>query len=407
MTAIAVAGPGPAPMSLRRSVLVLGSLSVFGPLSMDLYLPSLPELASHLDTTDALAQATMSACMIGLGLGQLVAGPLSDRIGRKRPLLVGVALFALLSLACALAPTIEVLLVVRFLQGLAGAAGMVISMAMARDMFSGPELSRMLSLLSLVSSSAPIIAPVIGGQLARFMDWRGIFVVLAGIGVALFLVAVFALRETLPPQRRHVGGMRLVASQFSALMHDRLFAGVIVVGAFSSTAFFAYLSMSSFVFQNQFGVTPAVFSLIFAGNSVALLIGAQINGLFVRRTGPRRMYVVAVTASAIASLGLLAVVLAGWSLVPFIVALSVVMLSQGLSNPNSTTIALHEHGERAGTAASVLGTTMFVVGPIVVPLVSLAGASGFALAMTMASATVVGCVLVWLAIRPMLLRRGR
>lgn len=395
------------PMSLRRSVLVLGSLSVFGPLSMDLYLPSLPELASHLDTTDTLAQATMSACMIGLGLGQLVAGPLSDRIGRKLPLVVGVALFAILSLACALAPTIEVLLAVRFLQGLAGAAGMVVSMAMARDMFNGPDLSRMLSLLSLVSSSAPIIAPVIGGQLARFMDWRGIFVVLAGIGAALFLVAVLALRETLPDARRHTGGARIVASQFRTLMSDRLFIGVIVVGAFSSTAFFAYLSMSSFVFQNQFGVSPAMFSLIFAGNSVAVLIGAQINGVFVRRTGPRRMYVLAITASAIASLGLLAVVLAGWSLVPFIVALSVLMLSQGLSGPNSTTIALHEHGERAGTAASVLGTTMFVVGPIVVPIVSLAGASGLALAATMSAATIAAAVLVWSAIRPMLLRRGR
>ena len=169
-------------MSKRRIVLVLGALEAFGPLSMDLYMPALPHLAETLQTNDTLAQTTMSVCMIGLGVGQLIAGPLSDRYGRRRPLLAGVALFTVFSLVCAFAPTIEMLLLARLLQGLAGSAGVVIALAVARDLFSGIELSKMLSLLALVGASAPIFAPVLGGQLVLFMDWRGIFGVLTLIG---------------------------------------------------------------------------------------------------------------------------------------------------------------------------------------------------------------------------------
>lgn len=406
----AAAAGGAAPtarrMPLSRSILVLGSLSAFGPLSMDLYLPALPELAAGLSTSDALAQTTMSACMIGLGAGQLIAGPLSDRWGRRWPLIVGVALFALLSLACALAPTIELLITARFLQGLAGSAGVVVSLAIARDMFSGAELSRMLSLLALVSSGAPILAPVLGGQLVRIMDWRGVFLVLAGIGAVLLVIALTGLRETLPPDRRHTGGARLTAAHFAALAHDRQYRRILLVAAFSSAGFFAYLSMSPFVFQEQFAATPAGFSLVFAANSLAVLAGSQVNGVAVRRAGPRRMYLLALTLSACVGIVLLGAALLGAGFGVFAGILCAMMFATGLSGPNGSTLALHHHGVRAGTASSVYGVVMFGAGSLAVPLVALLGTSAITMAATMATGTVLAAAAALLLVRPELVRNG-
>ncbi|WP_233279359.1 multidrug effflux MFS transporter [Microterricola pindariensis] len=389
-------------MSVRRSVLVLGALEAFGPLSMDLYMPTLPQLAASLDTSDTLAQATMSVCMIGLGLGQLLAGPLSDRFGRRRPLLVGVALFALFSLACVFAPTIEVLLVARLLQGLAGSAGIVLSLAIARDMYSGVELSRMLSLLALVGASAPIIAPVIGGQLALFMDWRGIFGVLAGIGVALFVLAFTSLKETLPQEARHGGGFGTTMQHFGALARDRLFVVMLIVSAAGGVAFFTYLSMSSFVLQGEFGLSPQLFSVFFAINALANMGGAQLSRLLVRRLGPVRMYLTGQTATALAAVAMLIVVLSGAGVVGVLIVLAVFLFSSGVGGPNGTTLALGGHAERAGTASAVLGTAMFVVGPIVAPLAALGGATALAMSLTVALSAVIATTLALSVVRPML-----
>ncbi|MBN9613493.1 MAG: multidrug effflux MFS transporter, partial [Actinobacteria bacterium] len=339
-------------MSVLRLTLVLGALEAFGPLSMDLYMPQLPQLAQSLGTSDAMAQATMSVCMIGLGVGQLGAGPLSDRFGRKPPLIAGVLLFAILSVVCAFAPTVELLLVARFLQGLAGSAGMVICMAVARDLFSGIELSRMLSLLAIVSASTPIVAPVIGGQLARFMDWRGVFAVLAVIGIALLLLAVFGLRETLPPERRHtdafVGG---TAAHISVILRDPLFVAILVAGCLGGLAFFAYLSMSSFVLQGEFGLTPVAFSLFFALNALANLGGSQLSRALVRRLGPTRMYLTGQLASGAAGILLLAAAFGRLPAPVFMALLAVYLCAVGLGGPNGTALALSGHGEHAGTAS--------------------------------------------------------
>ncbi|WP_314147392.1 multidrug effflux MFS transporter [uncultured Leifsonia sp.] len=374
-------------MSVRRSILVLGVLEAFGPLSMDLYLPQLPQLASSLGTSDALAQATMAVCMAGLGVGQLVAGPLSDRFGRRRPLLVGVALFTLFSLACVLAPTIQVLLIARLLQGLAGSAGLVITMAVARDMYSGADLSRMLSLLALVSASAPILAPVAGGALALVLDWRGIFAVLTGVGAALFVLAFTGLRETLPPPARHRGGMRTLGAHLRSLARDPLFVLVMIAAAAGGAAFFAYLSMSSFVLQDQFGLSPQAFSLFFAVNALANLLGAQLSRVLVRRLGPARMYLTGQLASCLAAALLLASVLLGWGLPGILCALPLFLFASGVGGPNGTTLALGAHAARAGTAAALLGTVTFTVGPIVGPLAALGGASALAMAVTIACAS--------------------
>lgn len=390
-------------MSVRRSILVLGLLEAFGPLSMDLYLPQLPQLAASLGTSDALAQATMSVCMIGLGIGQLVAGPLSDRYGRRRPLLIGVALFTLFSLACVLAPNIQVLLVARLLQGLAGSAGLVITMAVARDMYSGVDLSRMLSLLAVVSASAPIVAPVVGGTLALVMGWRGIFLVLTGIGLALFVIALTGLTESLPSGMRHSGGLRTTATHLRELLRDRLFVVIVIAAAAGGAAFFAYLSMSSFVLQDQYGLSPQLFSLFFAVNALANLLGAQLSRLLVRRIGPARMYLTGQLATAAAALLLLCSVLLGWGLPGILASLALFLFSAGVGGPNGTTLALGSHSARAGTAAAVLGTVTFTVGPIVGPFASLGGSTAIAMALTVAIAATIAGVLAW-AVVPRLLR---
>ncbi|MFD4960700.1 multidrug effflux MFS transporter [Microbacterium sp. NPDC058389] len=387
-------------MSPLRAMLVLGALEAFGPLSMDLYLPQLPQLADTLGASDALAQATMSACMLGLGLGQLIAGPLSDRHGRRRPLLVGVAAFAVLSLVCALAPTIEVLLVARALQGIAGSAGIVIALAVARDLYRGAELSRMLSLLLLVSGSAPVIAPLVGGQLAHLMDWRGVFGVLAGIGVALFAVVLFALPESLEPARRHAGGVRDLGGHLRVVSHDRLFVAVLVAASFGGAAFFTYLSMSSFVLEGQFGLTPQLFSLVFAANAVASIAGGQVSRALVRRTGAVRIYLVGVTACAAVAALAFAMSLWGLGLVAVVASLVLYLFSSGLGGPNSSTLALAHHGPRAGTAAAFLGFGQFAIGPIIAPLVSLAGTTAVVMTATMAIASGAAAVVAWCAVRP-------
>ncbi|MFF1574490.1 multidrug effflux MFS transporter [Leifsonia sp. NPDC058292] len=399
--AVPIGAVSPPIMSVRRSILVLGLLEAFGPLSMDLYLPQLPQLASSLHTSDALAQATMSVCMIGLGAGQLVAGPLSDRFGRRRPLLIGIALFTLLSIVCVVAPTIEILLVARLLQGLAGSAGLVISLAVARDMFSGAELSRMLSLLALVSASTPIVAPVLGGQLARVMDWRGIFAVLAGIGAALFVLALAGLKETLPPAARHPGGAGAMAGHFRELRRDSLFVLLVVAAAAGGVAFFSYLSMSSFVLQDQFGLTPQLFSLFFATNALASLLGSQLSRVIVARLGPARMYLAGQLATTAAALLLVAAVLLGWGLVGMLVVLPLFLFASGVGGPNGTTLALGAHSARAGTAAAVLGTVTFTVGPIVAPLASIGGSTALTMAVTIGAAGTVAGLVGWLAVRRM------
>lgn len=388
-----------------KLILLLGLLEAFGPLSMDLYMPVLPELARSLDTSDTLAQATMSVCMMGLGVGQLLMGPLSDRYGRKKPLLVGVALFAVFSLGCALAPSIELLLVARALQGLAGAAGVVIALAIARDLFSGIELSKMLSMLALVGASAPIIAPVLGGQLARFMDWRGIFVVLAGIGV-LLLIAATRLEESLGSERRSSGGAGATLRDYAHVAKDRLFIALLITSTLGGIGFFSYLSMSSFVVQNQFGFTPQMFSIVFAANALANMGGAQVSRMLVGRFGPPRTYLIGYAATGTMALGLLLVTLLGAPPVAFLAVLAGFLLTAGISGPNTTTLALDGHGDRAGTAAALFGMGSFAVGPVVAPLAALGGATAMSMSVTIAAAVCVAATLAFCVVRPRIGARG-
>ena len=298
---------------------MLGLLSTFGPISLDLYLPALPQLAAELEASTSAAQLTITACLIGLAVGQIIAGPLSDRFGRKRPLMIGLVAYALASLACAFAWSITVLLVLRLVQGLAGAAGIVIARAVARDLYEGRRLVVFFSRLVLISGLAPVIAPVLGGQLNRVMTWRGIFGVLAGIGVVLVLAGWLGLKESLPPERRHTGGLGETLRGFGVLVRDRFFVGVALAGGLAGASMFAYIAGGTFVLQRIYGLSPQGFSLAFGVNSVGIMAAAQLSGRLTRRMSPVRVLAIGLAVNLTGALCLAATVLLGLGL-PFVLA---------------------------------------------------------------------------------------
>lgn len=380
-------------------ILLLGLLEAFGPLSMDLYMPALPELADSLNTTDTLAQVSMSVCMIGLGVGQLIAGPFSDRLGRRKPLLAGVIVFTVFSVACALAPSIEWLLVFRAFQGVGGAAGMVVTLAIARDLYSGIALVKMLSWLALVGAISPIIAPLLGGQLSRIMDWRGIFFVLGAIGAVLLTAAAVWLPESLPAARRNQVARSTLLQDAVVLVGPGIYRSVLLISSISGVAFFAYLSMSSFVIQNDFGMSPQLFGVMFATGSICNVIGSQTNRVLVGRFSPRTLYrtglAIALSGGSLAS----ASAAFGWGMGPFVAGLALYLVSTGFSLPNQNALALDSHGQRAGSAAALLGMTSLIVGPVVVPVISIFGISAQALGATMATASAVALTIGLIALR--------
>ena len=357
----------------RRTIVVLGMLSTFGPISLDLYLPSLPELSSELNTSTSSAQLTITACLLGLAVGQLIAGPLSDQFGRRRPLLIGLVAYLLASLACAFAPTIELLIVLRLLQGLAGAAGLVIARAVARDLYSGSALLIFFARLTLVSGLAPVVAPLLGGQLARVMDWRGIFVVLAGFGLVLVLAGLLGVPESLPPEQRSAGGLQANLAGFRELLADRLFLGAAFASGLAGAAMFAYIAGATFVLQRIYLMSPQGFSYAFGINALGIMAMAQVGARLARTWPTVRVLGFGLGLNLLGAVGVLVSVLFGAGLVPLLIALWVMVSSVGLVFPTATTIALADYPHQAGRASSLLGLGQYIGGALVAPLVGLAG----------------------------------
>jgi DHA1 family bicyclomycin/chloramphenicol resistance-like MFS transporter len=356
-----------------RLVIILGALSMFGPLSIDMYLPSLPTLSHDLGASASQTQLTLSACLFGLALGQIIAGPISDSLGRLRPLCVGVALYAVASLVCAIAPSVTVLILLRFVQGMAGAAGIVIARAIVRDLYSGIAIARFFSLLMMVNGLAPILAPIIGGQLLRFTTWRGVFITLTIIGILLFLAAAIGLSESLPPDHRQHGGFRATLTTFWRLLTDRSFIGYALACGLAFAAMFAYISGSPFALQDIFGASPQLFSVIFGTNALGIVIASQINGRLVGKVSPYRLLAIGLTATACGGIALLAVVLSGIGLIGVLPSLFVIVSSMGIVLPNATTLALANYARAAGSASALLGVLQFVFGAAVAPLVGIGG----------------------------------
>ncbi|MFJ3507689.1 multidrug effflux MFS transporter [Streptomyces luteogriseus] len=356
---------------------LLGSLTAVPPLAMDMYLPSLPEVTRSLHAPAATVQLTLTACLAGMALGQLVVGPMSDRWGRRRPLLAGLAVFVVATVLCALAPTVELLVAFRLAQGLAGAAAIVIARAVVRDLYDGMAMARFFSTLMLISGVAPIVAPLIGGQILRVTDWRGVFAVLTVVGVLIGILVWTRLPETLAPAQRHSGGVGEALRSMRTLLADRSFTGYTLTGGFAFAALFAYISASPFVIQEIYGASPQTFSLLFGVNSVGLVLVGQINGkILVGRVGLDRVLGIGLAIVITAATGLLLMSLGVFGevgLLPVAAALFVLMSAMGITLPNTQALALMRTKHAAGSASALLGTTSFLIGAIASPLVGVAG----------------------------------
>jgi DHA1 family bicyclomycin/chloramphenicol resistance-like MFS transporter len=360
----------PATPSTARLTLILGALTAFGPLSIDMYLPSLPTIAREFQTDTATAQLSLSLFFVGLAAGQALYGPIADRYGRKRPLLVGCALYALASIACALAMSIESLIALRLAQAIGGCAGMVIARSAVRDLFDERNSARMYSFLMLVMGLAPITAPLIGGQLLVVFGWRAIFWLLSGFGLLCLLMVMFGLPETLPEERRTRAGLGQALATYGRLLADRRFMGYALAGGFVSAGMFAYISGSPFVFIELYGVAPQNYGWIFGANALGLVIVSQINRRLLVHYRSESILAATLAVAAAAGLLLALVATTGFGgLVGLLIPLFCCIASVGLVGPNSAAAAMAPHGRVAGSASALLGTLQFAVGAVAGALV--------------------------------------
>jgi DHA1 family bicyclomycin/chloramphenicol resistance-like MFS transporter len=384
-----------------RLVLVLGFLIALGPLTIDMYLPALPTITADLATSAAAVQLTLTGTLAGLGLGQLLVGPLSDAYGRRRPLLAGVALHIVASVLCVIAPNLAVLGTLRVVQGLGAAAAGVVAMAVVRDLFDGLAFAKLFSRLMLVLGAAPILAPTLGGIVLNWTSWRGVFAVLAAFGVAMIIVGALALPETLPPERRRSGGVRGTLRDYGRLFTDRAYLGLIVVAGLTMAAMFAYVSGSSFVFQEQYGLSEQQFGFVFGAGAVGLIAATQVNVRLLRRWTPAQILVTALGFGAVAGLVLLLFAATGTGgLAGVLAPLWLVIAAAGLAMPNAPALALSRHGEAAGTAAALLGAVQFTVGALAAPLVGLLGVGAVAMALVVAGGMVAANIVLAVVVRP-------
>jgi DHA1 family bicyclomycin/chloramphenicol resistance-like MFS transporter len=349
-------------------------LTVFGPISMDLYLPALPALTAELDAATSVAQLTVTACLIGLAAGQLIAGPLSDRFGRRGILLIGIVAYIVTSLLCAISPTVELLIVARFVQGLAGGVGIVIAQAAGRDVYAGGALIRFYGRLTVIGGLAAIVGPLLGGMLNAVTDWRGLFVFLAAVGALILIATLLVFRETLPVARRSRGGFTQTLHDFRTLLSDRVFLGAVLNQGFLYAALFAYLSGATFVLQDIYGLSPMGYALAFGLNSAGFMTFGYLAGRTAERWSIAGTLAVGILVAGLGAAGLL---VAGLTAVPlWVVVVALFLLASGvaISSPPATTLALVEYPQIAGTASSLLGMVRFGFGGVAAPLVGVAGA---------------------------------
>jgi len=357
----------------RPLAVVLGLLTIFGPISMDLYLPVLPALTAELGSVTSAAQLTITACLLGLAIGQVIAGPLSDRFGRRRPLLIGVAAYVLTSALCALSPTIETLVVARLVQGLAGAVGIVIAQAAGRDVYSGARLVRYYGRLTVLGGLAAIIGPVIGGQLAAVTDWRGLFLFLAAVGAVILGASAVIFRETLPREQRVTGERGQMKHDFRRLLSDRTFLGAVLVTGFVNAALFAYLSGATFVLQGIYALSPQQYSYAFGLNSLGFMVFGYLAGRLSERS-EKGTLVAGLVMCLLGAAGLLATATLHLPLIAVILSLLTMVSGVAVTTPPATSLALANYPHVAGTASSLLGLARFAFGGLAAPLVGLGGA---------------------------------
>ncbi|WP_336921093.1 multidrug effflux MFS transporter [Aquipuribacter sp. SD81] len=386
---------------MARTALVLGVFVAIGPLTIDMYLPALPTIATELQTTEAAVQLTLTGTLVGLALGQLVIGPLSDAFGRRLPLLAGTALHVVASLLIMLAPDIVTLGVLRVLQGVGTAAGAVVALAVVRDLYSGRAAATMLSRLFLVMGAAPVLAPTIGGEVLRVTSWRGVFALLALYGVALVVLGSIALRETLPPERRRSSRPLATVRTYGGLLRDRAYVGLVVVAGLTMAGLFSYVAGSSFVYQGEFGLDEQQFGLLFGAGAFWLIAATQLNPVLLRRWSPATLLLAGTVGGALAGAsGLALAATSTGGLLGVVLPLWAVLFAVGLALPNAPALALTRHGEAAGAAAAVLGAVQFGVGALVSPLVGVLGNDALAMGAVILVALLLALVVLVTVVRP-------
>ena len=390
--------------SVRARVLpaLLLLLTVFGPVSMDLYLPALPSLTVELGAATSIAQLTITACLLGLAAGQLIAGALSDRFGRRGILLTGIVAYVVTSLLCAVSPSVEFMIAAGLVQGLAGGVGIVIAQAAGRDIYTGGALIRFYGRLTVIGGFAAIVGPLLGGALNTITGWRGLFLFLAVIGAVIGVVTLLMFDETLPSSRRTVGGFSDVVRGFRTLLGDRTFVGAVLNQGFLYAALFTYLAGATFVLQDIYGLSPQAYAAAFGLNSAGYMAAGFLAGRFSERWSVRGTLTV---GTAVAGFGALGLLTSGLIILPlWMVLLSFFTMACGvaMSSPAATTLALMAYPQIAGTASSLLGVVRFGFGGIAAPFVGVAGAATILPLGVVAVVTVVlaGASYVILASRP-------
>lgn len=376
-------------------IVMLGVMVALGPLTIDMYLPALPKIAEELGVSSSIAQLTLTGTLAGLALGQLVVGPLSDSLGRRRPLMAGIVLHMLASVMCLFAPNIEVLGVARGLQGMGAAAGMVVAVAVVGDRFTDSVAASVMSRLMLVLGVAPVVAPSLGAAVLLKASWHWVFAALVLIAGLLLLVAAMALPETLPTAHRRPLKVRGIAATYLELLRDARFVVLVLVAALGMSGLFAYIAAAPFVLQGRYGLDQQAFALLFGAGAIALIGATQGNVLLLRRFRPQTIVLWALTVAAFSGAVFVGIALANiGGLAGFVVPVWVVLAAMGLVIPNAPAVALTRHPDAAGTAAALLGAAQFGLGAAIAPLVGALGNNEFALAAVMT----VGMVIALLAL---------
>lgn len=374
-------------------ILVLGLLVALGPLTIDMYLPALPNIADDLSVSSSVVQLTLTGTLAGLAVGQLIVGPLSDSLGRRRPLIAGIVLHMLASLMCMFAANITVLGVARGLQGFGAAAAMVVAIAVVGDLFAESDAARVMSRLMLVIGVAPVLAPSLGAAVLLSASWRWIFAALVALAGALLVMAVYALPETLRQDHRRPLKLRGIAATYLELVRDLRFVILVLTAALGMSGLFAYIAGASFVLQGRYGLNQASFALVFGAGAIALVGSTQCNVVLLRRFPPQKIMVWALVAASVSGAVFVAVAISQvGGLIGFVLPVWAILGALGLVIPNAPAVALTRHPDAAGTAASLLGAAQFGLGAFVAPVVGVLGNHELAMAVVMAAGVMIALV---------------
>lgn len=356
-----------------KFALLLAVFCAFGPFTVDMYLSSFPEIMKFFGTNASMVQASLTSALLGLSLGQIVIGPLSDVHGRQKPLLFSMILFFISSVGCAISPNVEVFIVLRFIQGFSASAGLVIARAIVRDLYNGVELTKFFALLTTITSVTPLLSPLAGSAVISFTSWVGVFIVTGIVGIYLTIMTVWKVKETLPIENRISSHFKELVKNYKTLLQDRKFMGYGLASGILFGGCFAYISGSPFIYQNIYGVSPQMFSILFALNGISLMLGAQFVKRLAGRTTPHTIFLIGLLSSLISSIAVLIVVLSHGPLAALVISLFLSNAALGIVGPISFTLAIESQGHMAGSASALLGILPFLLGSFTSPLVGMAG----------------------------------